>query len=189
MHIYISAAVFSLLIFFCVSGITLNHPSWSDSNETQVVEVELPQELIEKVQQQQELPLNAIQHFVEQKTGLHSPRNIDVLVDTAEITYDYPMPAGYTFVTVYVDDNLIEIEFRKDGFVSLINDLHKGRHSGMFWSGLIDISAILMLLFSLTGLFILLQNVKHRSNALVIFGLGTVAPILFYLLVVPRLSL
>ena len=38
------------------------------------------------------------------------------------------------------------------GLVAILNDLHKGRDTGPAWSILIDVSAILLTLISLTGL-------------------------------------
>ena len=37
------------------------------------------------------------------------------------------------------------------GLVAVINDLHKGRDTGSVWADIIDISAALMVLVSLTG--------------------------------------
>ena len=38
------------------------------------------------------------------------------------------------------------------GVVAIINDLHKGRDTGPAWAQIIDLSAILMMLVSITGL-------------------------------------
>ena len=37
------------------------------------------------------------------------------------------------------------------GFIAVINDLHKGRDTGPAWSVVIDVSAVLMTVISLTG--------------------------------------
>ena len=49
------------------------------------------------------------------------------------------------------------------GFVALLNDLHKGRDSGRAWSFVIDLSAVLMALVSLSGLVLVYP--PHRSRA------------------------
>jgi hypothetical protein len=70
-----------------------------------------------------------------------------------------------------------------------MNDLHKGRHTGEYWSWLIDISAVFMLLFSFTGLIILFQQLKRRGTGLWLLMWGTATPVLIYLIWVPRIHL
>lgn len=186
LHIYVSTALFTLLIFFCVTGITLNHPQWAGQNPAVITELKLPPYLIEKIQMSEELPLNAIQQYLETYTGLSKPRNIDVLPNDGEITYDYPIPAGYAFITVFYEEQTFEVEHKKGSLLALLNDLHKGRHSGEFWRALIDVSALLILLFSLTGLFILLQNAKYRRHGFKVLLIGSLSPVILYYAFVPH---
>jgi hypothetical protein len=78
------------------------------------------------------------------------------------------------------------LEYRTGDTLSVINDLHKGRHSGAVWSWVIDISAFLMIFFALTGYVIMFQNKKHRRLAVVFSIAGLISPIVLYLLFVPR---
>ena len=186
LHIYISSALFSLLLFFCITGVTLNHPSWASREPANTIVLELPIELT-NLQTNEEYPLKKIQSFVEKNTGLTAPRSVDLAMDMGEITYDYPLPSGYAFVTVLLEEQIAEIEHVQGDWLALLNDLHKGRHSGEVWAWLIDISAILMALFTLTGIIILLQNAKHRRQAFYLLAIGSVTPVLIYLFAVPRL--
>ncbi len=189
LHIYVSTALFSLLIFFCFTGITLNHATWfSGSGEQELVVKILPNKLQNSLAAQESTALFDLQQHVEKLINLEKVRSIDVDLDIGEVSFDYPVPAGYVFVSVFVEAGEIEIEQKSGSMVSLLNDLHKGRHSGEFWSWLIDISAVLMLLFSITGLVILLQNNKRRSKGMLLMVLGSIAPWLGYLLWVPRIS-
>ncbi|MBD1390734.1 PepSY-associated TM helix domain-containing protein [Neiella sp. HB171785] len=185
LHIYVSCALFSLLLFFAVTGITLNHPHWAATPVEHLQQLPLPPQLLVPVDG--ELPLHKLQRHIEQLTGLESPRRVDVDLALGEITYDFPVPAGYAFVTVLTDSQQIEIEYQRGRLLALLNDLHKGRHSGASWSWLIDISAGLMVLFAVTGIVILLQNAKHRNQAWLLVLLGTATPCLLYLCTVPRL--
>ncbi|MCJ8293152.1 MAG: PepSY-associated TM helix domain-containing protein [Colwellia sp.] len=189
LHIYVSTVLFSLLVFFCFTGITLNHAAWFSADGEEQLKIEpLPQSLLTSLNNDDELALFNLQKYVEKLIGLEQVRSIDVDKVVAEISFDYPIPAGYVFVTVYLDTSEIEIEQKSGSLISLLNDLHKGRHSGEFWSWLIDISAGLMLLFSITGLVILLQNNKRRAKGVMYILLGSIAPWLAYLLWVPRIS-
>jgi hypothetical protein len=189
LHIYVSTALFSLLVFFCFTGITLNHAAWfSNDGEQQITTIPLPQLLLSSLNNDDELALFNLQQHIEKLIGLDQVRSIDVDKDVGEISFDYPIPAGYVFVTVFLDSSEIEIEQKSGSLIGLLNDLHKGRHSGVFWSWLIDISAGLMLIFSLTGFVILLQNNKRRVKGIIYLLLGSLAPWLAYLLMVPRIS-
>jgi len=180
LHIYISCALFGLLLFFCITGITLNHPQWTGKSQQKVHHFELPSQLATSQD------ITKIQHFVEQQTGFIAPRNIDAALDIGEITFDYPLPGSYAFVTVLIAEQLVEVEQGNSGFIALLNDLHKGRHSGESWSWLLDISALLMALFSCTGVVIVLQNAKHRTQALTTLFLGTLSPVFIYFIAVPH---
>jgi len=189
LHIYVSTALFSLLIFFCFTGITLNHAAWfTDEGEQQLKIAPLPQSLLNSLNNGEKLALFNLQQHIEKLIGLDEVRSIDVDREVGEISFDYPIPAGYVFVTVYLDSSEIEIEQKSGSLIALLNDLHKGRHSGEFWSWLIDISAGLILIFSLTGLVILLQNNKRRVKGIIYLILGSLAPWFAYLLMVPRIS-
>ena len=189
LHIYVSTALFSLLVFFCITGITLNHANWfsNDGEQRQVSKI-LPEQLKKSLINQDKTALFDLQQYVEKLIQLNKVRSIDVDSDIGEISFDYPIPAGYVFVSVFVEAGEIEIEQKSGSMVSLLNDLHKGRHSGEFWSWLIDISALLILFFSVTGFVILLQNNKRRSKGIFFMVFGTIAPWLGYLAWVPRIS-
>ena len=56
----------------------------------------------------------------------------------------------------------------------IINDLHKGRDTGKVWAGVIDISAILMVLVSLSGLVLIFFLHKKLRAGLIALAIGTV---------------
>ena len=69
-------------------------------------------------------------------------------------------------------------------------DAHEeeGRHTGEAWSWVIDISAVLMILFSITGMIILFQNRKKRLVGIWLTVLGVATPAVIYLCWVPQLK-
>lgn len=190
LHIYISTTLFSLLIFFSITGITLNHADWTGTGSPAIeTELTLAPTLLARLQQQDTAAIADLQAWLEHNTGLVQPRSLDSDWGLGEISFDYPLPAGYVFITVFVDDGTALIESKKGSLLGLLNDLHKGRHSGPAWSLLIDISALLMCIFSLTGLIILLQHKRYRSAGLIAAVSGTLAPWLLYLWLVPGFSI
>ena len=60
-----------------------------------------------------------------------------------------------------------------DGYLALLNDLHKGRNAGTSWIVLIDITALACIIFSLTGFWLILKQPSRRSigNSLAMLGI------------------
>jgi hypothetical protein len=64
--------------------------------------------------------------------------------------------------------------------VAVLNDLHKGRDTGKKWSAVIDFSAILMTLVSLTGLTLIFFLNKRRFSGLLLVAIGALLSYLIY---------
>ncbi|MGA2701361.1 MAG: PepSY-associated TM helix domain-containing protein [Isosphaeraceae bacterium] len=71
------------------------------------------------------------------------------------------------------------------GVIAVLNDLHKGRDTGLAWSILIDASAIVLTFISLTGLVLLLYLKLRRIPGLVVAIIGTIIVLALFLLGVP----
>jgi hypothetical protein len=72
------------------------------------------------------------------------------------------------------------------GLVGKLDDLHKGLESGDVWSGVIDITALLLMGSSLTGIITLLSLPRRRARALAAGAIVWAALILVYLIWVPK---
>lgn len=184
LHIYLSTTLFGLLLFFAITGILLNHPTWQGNNEDSVTTHPLPEDVREALSGAGP-SLDIFTDYVYQLTGLKTPREINFDAEFQEVTLDYPLPAGYVYAVISGENSLLTLEHRRGSILAVLNDLHKGRHSGVIWSWLIDISAILFAGFAITGMAILLHNPKFRSTGLWLATLGAMSPWLIYLLAVP----
>ncbi len=71
------------------------------------------------------------------------------------------------------------------GPVAILNDLHKGRDTGAAWSNVIDISAILMCLVSLSGLVLIFFLYKRRASGLMALAIGALLCFIVYTVWVP----
>ena len=76
----------------------------------------------------------------------------------------------------------VEDERTDRGWISYLNDLHKGRNSGPAWGWFIDVFAIACIVFTLTGLFLLQMHARQRPTTWPWVGLGLVVPVLLALL-------
>ncbi len=189
LHIYTSTALFALLVFFCLTGIFLNHPKmFSGQAEDGSRTLELPSVIVSELQRDSALNTQLLEDWIQKKFSTPTASAIEYDREMGEIILDYSLPAGYAQATVIVDDAEIIFDFRTGNSLSIWNDLHKGRHSGRAWSWLIDISAALMIFFALTGFVILFQGKKHRKEGLILAGFGLFTPLIIYFLFVPQIS-
>lgn len=99
-----------------------------------------------------------------------------------EIYLSLPRPGGDAWLRLSLPDGEIEYERTDRGWISYLNDLHKGRHTGAAWSWFIDIFAAAALVFSITGLFILKMHAGNRPFTWPMVGMGLVIPALLALL-------
>lgn len=193
-HVYLSMALLILLALFCITGILINHNSWLSKQHTDhIVEMTLPKNIdayFEKTAEQffEDPPLDVLQQHLKKTYNLHPINDIALDADAGEIIFDYKLPAGYASAILLFEDQSMELEYRKGSWLTIMNDLHKGRNTGAVWSWVIDISAAAMLLFSMAGLVILLQNKKYRRTGLICGLIGLLTPLLIYGLWVPRLT-
>lgn len=181
-----STALFSLLIFFSVTGITLNHLDWvSQSNEPELWQSRMPATVLESFSP----PItHGVLNWLTVNHSLTSASNIEWDNDTKEVMIDYPYPAGFAYVILNTESGEYSIDHQTGSIWQIMNDLHKGRHSGQTWSWLIDVSAAFMVFFSITGLIILWQNRPKRKAGIAFTLFGTATPIVLFLLYVPKLS-
>jgi uncharacterized protein len=192
LHIYISTALFFLLILFCVSGIVLNHVDWlkNDKNNGQVTAA-IPAPLVTKANTQLEtLPTlyPEIEAFLAKQYSLTKVKSIEWEKDDALVMLDYPLPAGFAYVELDFTTGELNLDYQTGGVLSVMSDLHKGRHTGTVWSWVIDISAVLMIIFAITGMIILFQNRKKRLLGVWITVLGIATPLVIYLCWVPQIK-
>ncbi|MEI8617542.1 PepSY-associated TM helix domain-containing protein [Pseudoalteromonas sp. B193] len=144
----------------------LNHIDWlkNDKNNGQVTAV-IPAELVTKANEQlNTLPTlyPEIEAYLAEQYALTKVKSIEWEKEDALVMLDYPLPAGFAYAELDFTTGELNLDYQTGGFLSLIGDLHKGRHSGEVWSWVIDISAVLMILFAITGMIILFQNRKKR---------------------------
>ena len=161
---------FGVLFFFAVTGLTLNHSDWFSSAQQSVqVKGKLnPAWLKGNVSKLEVVEYLRQKHHV---SGALS----DFRIDDAQCSVSFKGPA-YTADT-FIDraTGAYDLTETRMGFVALINDLHKGRDSGRAWAWVIDLSAVLMVLVSLSGLVLIFYLQKRLVSGLLTLAGGSLA--------------
>ncbi len=99
-----------------------------------------------------------------------------------EIYVALPRPGGDAWVRIDRESGEAELEDTDRGWISYLNDLHKGRNAGTAWSWFIDAFALACLVFTITGLVLLKMHAGNRPGTWPLVGLGVVLPVLLALL-------
>jgi len=168
-HVYTSMASLLIVLFFGLTGITLNHPTWAfgGSTSSQTVSGILPA----GYQTDGSVDFFAISEFLRAEHNVKGAVS-DFRSDTVEGTMSFDGP-GYAADLVFaIDTGTFDLVVRRDGLVAVLNDLHKGRNTTTSWSWVIDIAAGLLVVVAVTGLGVQLMMRKRRTRALTLSALA-----------------
>lgn len=184
LHIYVSLLAFTALVFFGVTGVTLNHPDWFISGDTQIVD-DLQGELkLAWVQPEgHELaPADGSEPYVEKLEIVEHLRATHHLrgavsefrPDERECMILFKGPGYAADVIVQRDTGKYNVTVTKMGAVAIMNDLHKGRDTGPAWSMMIDAISIITVFVSVTGLILIFYLRRKRVSGIVTAVVGTI---------------
>jgi hypothetical protein len=147
LHTWLSLVSMALVLFFSVTGVTLNHPEWIEGAGREFrVEGVLPSALVSG-----NVDKLAVAEQLRARHGLRGTVD-EFRVDDQECTIAWKAPGYSADVFVRRADGHYEIDGRDEGALAFFNDLHKGRHSGSSWARAIDVSGFLLTLVALSGL-------------------------------------
>ena len=187
---WVSAAMCLVgMLLFSITGFTLNHASWIGAQPNVTTQsAELPAELLAQLHQAWQsdgdekaaLPAPVAQWLSEKLTVRVAGRQTEW--SDEEIYVSLPRPGGDAWLTVNREDGAVTHELTDRGWLSYLNDLHKGRNTGQAWSLFIDVFAFAALVFAITGLLLLKMHAGTRPGTWPMVGLGMVLPLLLAIL-------
>lgn len=93
-----------------------------------------------------------------------------------EVYVPAPGPGRDRWLRIDLASGEAEMEVSSRGAIAVLNDLHKGRHTGWAWSLFLDVFALACLVFTLSGLWILHRHAPKRRMVWPLVGLGLVLP-------------
>jgi hypothetical protein len=184
LHIYLSMVSFVIILFFAVTGLTLNHAEWFDGKE-QIKKYDGKVQLKWiKVKDTATIAKLEIVQFL--KHSHHIKGDVsDFIIDDDQCSVSFKGPGYSADAFINRDNGKYTITETSLGLVAVMNDLHKGRDTGKKWSYLIDIAAIFLTLLSLTGIIMICFMKKRRINGFVLVIAGALLCYLVYYFLVP----
>ena len=179
-HWMSSAVCLIGLLLFAITGFTLNHAA--DIEGSPVVtekSAELPPALLAQlsaaVPADAKAPLpKPVADWVEQTFPVKASNEAEWSAD--EVYLPAPRPGGDAWVAINLTTGAVASEVTSRGWISYLNDLHKGRNSGGEWSLFIDVFSFACLVFAITGLFLLQLHSAKRKSTWPLVGLGLAIP-------------
>lgn len=168
LHTYASMIAFGATLFFAVTGLTLNHADWFESGEPTVraLDGKLDAEVLRG--EPDKLVIAETLRRVHRLRGTVT----EFAVEDDECFVLWKGPGYSADVTIERATGSYHLEETRRGVMAILDDLHKGRDSGRTWSWVIDVSAVLLTLLSVTGLWLLFYLKKRRRAGLVVGFVG-----------------
>lgn len=179
LHIYLSMISFIIVLFFSVTGLTLNHADFFQKN-TSITQHKgtLEPSWVNATDTLKIKKLEIVEHFRNNYKVKGAVADFSIYDSEISVTFKAPGYAADVFINR--SDASYSLMETNQGLMGFFNDLHKGRDTGKAWLWVIDISAILMTIISLSGLILLLYIKKKRLAGIVLLFTGLVIIYVIY---------
>ena len=172
---------FGVVFFFSATGITLNH---QDKFLGQQQVKQIKGTVASKLVSGKDVAKLEVVEQLRNSNGIRGAVS-DFRIDDDRCSVSFKGP-GYA-ADAFIDRKTgsYELTETRMGFIAVINDLHKGRDSGKAWSWVIDLSAVFLVLVSISGILILCYLYKRRFTGFAVGLAGIVITYLAYVIWVP----
>ncbi len=179
-HVYTSMIALLVVLFFALTGITLNHPEWTfgtdSTTETLSGTFPFPTQVAGGDTTTPSVDFLTISEYIRDTYDVGG--SIDSFASTngqGSISYKNP---GYAADLIFdVEAGTFDLTIDQQGWVAVMNDMHKGRDAGSTWKWVIDIAAGFLVVISVTGLVMQFFLKKRRRSAFVTAGVGVVVTV------------
>lgn len=172
LHMWISMVSLLIVLFFALTGITLNHPSWTFGQSPVVTTTtgHLPQQAVSGG----ELDFLVASEYLRDQQHV-SGEVTDHSTQDGAATISYRGPGYAADVSIRIADRAFTLNVEQGGLVARLNDLHKGRNASPLWKAVIDVTAAVLVAMSLTGIVLQLTIRRTRRLALGLIAAGVAA--------------
>lgn len=181
LHIYLSMLGVVMLMFFGVTGFMLNHADGFglEATRTDVSSTTIPVNVIQK---QDKLML--VEHL--RSTGVSGAVDPFDWPGEGEVFHlAFKSPRSHTDVDIDLPAGVAEITTQTRGVMGWLTRLHTAGEAGAGWRLLLDMTAILLVIASISGIVLWQSLAKRRAIGIAALMTAMVAIVLVYAMFVP----
>ncbi len=176
-HIYLTMFAFLLMMFFAVTGVVLNHEDWiAGQTVTRDTVAVLPAALLTGPDK-----LMVVEKLRSDFGAIGAVSTFDV--DESSLHIELKGPGRHTEADVDRKSGKLTFKVERRGLLMRLDDLHRGKDTGIPWRWLLDASALLLFLGSLSGILIWWALPRRRKWGVAALIGGTLVVAAFYWLV------
>jgi hypothetical protein len=180
LHIYFTMLVCLMLLFFGATGFMLNHADWFglEAIRTGTREGTLSRTML--------APVDRLAVVEGLRAGVGAVGAVDSFeVEEESLRIVFRRPGYRAEASVRRADGRVELSTEERGTAALLTDLHKGANAGKAWKWVIDGTAVLLVLGSLTGLILWISLPRRRAIGIVALLAGLLGSLATYRMLVP----
>lgn len=179
-HVYLTMFALLLMLFFAVTGLLLNHEEWLGADTIKPVERagDFPLALLSGPDK-----LMVVERLRADYGAVGAVTTFDV--DPQTLRIEMKGPGRHTEAEIDRKSGKATITIERRGFFLRLDDLHRGKDSGAAWSWVLDASAVLLLVGSITGLLMWIGLPRRRRLGVVALLTSIVICLAIYLAFVP----
>lgn len=183
LHLYLSMFGFTALFFFAFTGITLNHPGWTEGKQKVKSYSDVVDLTLVKPDTVTSVDREKISRLLKKKYNIRG-RVTDFRMDETECSISFTSP-GYR-ADAFIDRTTgsCELTIYSSGLLTVLNDMHKGRDTGQGWAKVMDISAVLMMIVSITGFLMIFFISRKKKPGLLVALIGAITFLIFCILTI-----
>lgn len=182
-HVYTGMFGLVVTLFFAMTGLLLNNPTWTfgTTGSVDTHEGALPDGVIADG----DIDYLAADVFFRSDLDVRGDvTDYGEISGLAFISYDNPGYGAYASFDVETGDYTLTVT--QTGLVSTLNDLHTGTSVGTVWKMVINVVAVLLIAIALSGLVIQLFLRKRRRSGFTVAGFAAVALVVTMIWVILR---
>lgn len=179
-HVYLTMFALLLMLFFAVTGLLLNHEEWLGADTIKPVERtgDFPLAMLSGPDK-----LMVVERLRADYGAVGAVTTFDV--DPQTLRIEMKGPGRHTEAEIDRQSGKATISIERRGFFLRLDDLHRGKDSGPAWSWVLDASAVLLLVGSITGLLMWIGLPRRRRLGVVALLTSIVICLAVYLAFVP----
>ena len=176
-HIYLTMSAFLLMMFFAVTGFILNHEDWLESQSVRRdTTATLAMPMLTEPDK-----LAIVEKLRSDFGATGAVSTFDV--DPGTLHIEMKGPGRHTEADVDRKTGKMTLSVERKGLLMRLDDMHRGKDTGIQWRWMLDVSAGLLFLGSLSGILIWWALPRRRKWGIAALVGGTVIVAAVYWLV------